>query len=274
MDEDKTKVTNPTTPQEPAVEETAEVKEDVVEEEADTQPASKADVDKETGEEQVSSPVSKEENDKRSEQGKMSKLEKERNELAQRVKLLEALDAAAAEDPEFMKLANKKLFEKGLLDEATYKQLEGADSQVVPDEVAKHPAVLWAEQQRQKEVASKEKFFEDFESRHPDLTEGTPEIIRANRTAIGAVAAKRIAEGVSQAEAFEFAYKSVMNPTLLVEEGKLQGLAQAQTTSSTEGAASGGVAKSSGGVELTPEQKDMARRFGVTEEEYAKSLES
>jgi hypothetical protein len=82
-----------------------------------------------------------------------------------------------------------------------------------------------------------------------------------------------MAEGLSQSDAYEFAYKSVMNPTLLVEEGKLQGLAQAQSASPVEGAASGGNANSSGRVELTPEQREAARLFGIAEEKYSQNVE-
>jgi hypothetical protein len=271
MKKEEKKVTTPDIPQETVEDTEIEQVEDV---EATTQPTSEAHVDtEESGKEQVDTPSSDWETEKKRLSNKMSKIEKENNEYQARMKLLEALDSAAAEDPEFMKQANKKLFEKGLLDEATYKQLEGTAPQTSSNGTVSSPAVEWARQKMQEEVASKEKFFQDFEERHSDLTEGEPEDIKTSRIAIGAVAARLMRKGLSQEDAYESAYKSVMDTNQLIEDGKLQGIAQAQSASPVEGAASGGVAKSQGKVELTPAQREMAKRFGVTEEAYAKSLE-
>jgi len=274
MDEEK-KIEASATPQASETEQIVpETVEDVESgEEVTTQSPSETDVvDTETSEEQsVEAPVSKEENDKRSESGKMSKLEKEVNELRSVKQMFDALNTAATNDPEFMKVANKKLVEQGVLDESVLEQLNipsqpNADGEVV------NPAVKWAEAKMREEQEKKEEFFVNFEEKHSELSEGEPKIIRANRSAIGAVAAKRMAEGHSMDEAYELAFKAVMNPNQLVEEGKLQGMAQAQGALPVEGAASGGVAKSSGTKALTSEQKDAARAFGITEEDYAKSL--
>lgn len=275
MDEEKKVVETPETSPVPEVEEPSlEEQEYVAGEETEAPSTSEVDAKKETsGEEQPSSVEPTWENEKKSMAGKISSLEKKANELAQKAKLLEALDSAAANDPEFMRLANKKLVEQGLLDESVLQDLEKVAPQSQSDGVPSHPAVVWAQQKMQAEREEREQFFKDFEERHSDLTEGSPEVVRANRTAIGAVAAKRMAEGLSQSDAYEFAYKSVMNPTLLVEEGKLQGLAQAQSASPVEGAASGGNANSSGRVELTPEQREAARLFGIAEEKYSQNVE-
>jgi len=274
MDEENKVVqttTSPTPETEPIV---PEVEENVEGSDTDTQPTSEADVvQEESGEETVDTPVSNWENDKKAMSGKISSLEKERNEYQQKARLLEALDSAAANDPEFMRIANKKLVEQGLLDESVLQEFE----QTVPqktDGTTQNPAILWAQQQMQNEKNKREEFFKSFEERHSDLTEGSPEIVRANRNAIGAAAARIMAkDNVSEGDAYEHAYKLIMNPNQLIEDGKLQGIAQAQSGLPSEGAASGGVAKSSGGVILTPEQKDVAKRFGMTEEKYAQSLE-
>jgi len=270
MDEDQ-KTDQTVTSPETEVEVSTEVVENVEESEVDTQPTSEADVTKEeSGEEQVDTPESKWENEKKSMAGKISKLEKDNNEYLQAKTMLDALNSAAANDPEFMKLANRKLVEQGVLDESAIQDLDTSES--TRDEVA-DPAVKWAREKMQEEQNKRIEFFKGFEERHPDLQEGEEKIIRANRSAIGAAAAKRMAEaGASEEEAYEFAYKLIMNPTQLIEEGKLEGIAQAQSASPVEGAASGGAAKSSGGVELTPEQKDAARRFGISEEKYATNL--
>lgn len=272
MDEENKVVTTPVTS--PVVEESTSIDEEYVAgEETQAPSTSEVDAKEETsGTEQPDSAVSPWENEKKSMSGKISKLEKERNELAQQAKMLEALNVAAANDPEFMRIANRKLVEQGLLDESALSEIESTTPQPKTDGGNLNPAVLWAQQKMQAEREEREKFFKDFEDRHPDLTEGDPESIKANRVAVGATAAKKMREGVSQSEAYEFAYKLIMNPNQLVEDGKLQGLAQAQGASPVEGAASGAIANSSGTVELTPEQRETARRFGISEEKYAQQL--
>jgi len=273
MDEEKKVVEETTAPEKEVIEEIT-VEKDAVESETEAPSISEVDAKESTSdEEQPDSPASTWENDKRSMAEKIKALENERNELAQAKKLLEALDSAAANDPEFMKMANRKLVEQGLLDESVLQQLD-VTPQPKADGIYQDPAIKWAQAKMQEEQKKREQFFVDFEERHPDLKEGDPQVIRANRSAIGAAAAKRMAEAnVSQEEAFEYGYKVIMNPSQLVEEGKLQGLAQAQGASPVEGAASGGAAKSAGKVELTPEQREAARLFGISEEEFAKNLE-
>lgn len=273
MDEEKKVVEETKALPQEVEESTPTTEEHAQEPETDTQPTSEAHVSEEEteNEAQSDSAVLSWDKEKKRMSGKMSKLEKENNELAQARALVEALDKAAASDPEFMKLANKKLVEQGLLDESV---LQGMDTpQATYGEQTQDPAIQWAQAKMQEEQKKKEQFFVDFEERHPDLKEGTNEIIRANRSAIGAAAAKKMAQDkVSAEDAYEFAYKLIMNPTSLIEEGKLEGMAQAQGAIPTEGAASGGVAKSSGKVELTPQQREAARLFGITEEEFANNL--
>jgi len=271
MDEEN-KVVQTTTSPEPIVETAPEVQENVSVSDTDTQPISEVDVEnKETDSEQPEVTVSQEELNRKAEREKYAKLEKDNNELQQRAKMLEALDRAAANDPEFMRLANKKLVDQGLLDESVLRDLDSTP-QVKTDGLTENPDIQYARQLRLEAQAKEEKFFQDFEGKHADLVEGTPEVVSANRSAIGAVAAKQIRQGVSKEDAFEYAYKLVMNPNQLVEDGKLQGLAQMQSVSTTEGAASGGVANNSSSGALTQEQKEMARRMGVSEEAYAKQL--
>lgn len=272
MDEENKVVTPQATS--PVVEESTSIDEEYVAgEETQAPSTSEVDAKKETsGTEQPDSAVSPWENEKKSMSGKISKLEKERNELAQQAKMLEALNIAAQNDPEFMRIANKKLVEQGLLDESALAEIESIAPQPQADGASLNPAVLWAQQKMQAEREEREKFFKDFEDRHPDLVEGDLESVKANRIAVGAAAAKKMREGLSQPEAYEFAYKLIMDPNQLIEDGKLQGLAQAQGASPVEGAASGAIANPSGTVELTPEQKETARRFGISEEKYAQQL--
>jgi hypothetical protein len=274
MDEENKVVKETTAPIEAEVEETVAKLQDAEELETPAPSISEVDAEESTSEtEQPDSTATDWESRYKSVAGKMSKFEKENNELAQAKKTLEALDRAAANDPEFMKMANKKLVEQGLLDESVLQQLD-ITPQPKADGIYQDPAIKWAQAKMQEEQKKMEQFFVDFEERHPELKEGDPWVIRANRSAIGAAAAKRMAEAkVSQEEAFEFAYKLIMNPSQLIEEGKLEGLAQAQGASPVEGAASGGAAKSSGIVELTPEQRQAAKLFGISEEEFAKNLE-
>jgi hypothetical protein len=248
--------------------------ENVEEEEVDTQPASEADVKEDTSNEQVDSPVSNWENEKKSMSGKISQLERERNEFAQAQKILQALNSAAEVDPEFMRLANKKLVEQGLLDESALQEIgEPQPSKPRVDGYSEDPALQWAKKKMQEEVSKREEFFVNFEKDRPDLLDDRPEVLRANRSAVGAAAARLIANGSSMEEAYDRAYKQIFHPEKLIEEGKLEGLAQAQGAIPAEGVASGGVASSRGAVELTPQEREMARLFGISEEVYAKTKE-
>lgn len=277
MEEKETKTQVPTAPEVPETQETAEVAQDAEEITVDTPPSSEVDVEKdETSEAQVDTPDAKEENDKRSMAEKIKALENEKNEYLQKVKLLEALDSAAAGDPEFMKLANKKLVEQGVLDASVLEQLEQSAQSKGTDAgsaVTSDPAIAWAKQKMQEEQSKREEFFKNFEEARPDLADGDPEIVRANRQAVSAAAIRRIKSGESMEQAYDYAYKQIMHPEQLIEEGKLQGMAQAQSATPSTTGASGGLAQSSGKVELTPEQREAARLFGIAEEKYSHNLE-
>lgn len=276
MDDEQKKTQLPPTSPEPETEPETEpeVEENVEEEQVDTQPSSEADVKKEeTGDEQTDTSDSKWENEKKSMAGKISKLEKEANEYRQAKQLLDALNTAAANDPDFMKIANKKLVEQGVLDESVLQELEKTTPQTTSDGVVSNPAIEWAQAKMKEEQDKKEAFFNSFEENKPDLTEGDPELVRAKRQGVAAAAAIRMKQGESMEVAYENAYKQIFHPEKLVEEGELSGIAKAQSASPVEGAASGTSAKSSGKADLTPEQKEAARLFGLTEEEYAEGLE-
>jgi len=258
--------TNVSTPNVPETEITPEVQEDVAKQELSTQPTSEADVEEGASKEVVSSPTSDWENEKKSMSGKIQQLEKERNELAQSKALLEAIDKAATDDPEYLKLTARKLAEQGIIDESVLQQFESSPSLSQANGMAKNPAIEWAESKMREEKQKREEFFVNFEDKHPDLVEGEEKVVRANRSAIGAIAAKKMAsEQIPMNEAYEYAYKLVMNPSLLVEEGKLQGLAQAQSATPVESGASGSSSNPSGGVKLTPEKSKIAVKFGIKE---------
>lgn len=279
MEEQETKTQVSTAPELPETQVIAEDTQDAEEITVDTPPTSEVDVEKKkTSEKQeVETPVLKEDNDTKAERAKYAKLEKENNEFRERVKLLEALDSAAANDPEFMKLANKKLVEQGVLDPSVLEQLEQATTQTQRSDVVKtitsDPALEWAKQKMQEEQNKRVEFFKKFEEERPDLATGDAEITRANRQAISAAAVIRMKSGESMEKAYDYAYKQILHPEKLIEEGELRGMAQAQSAIPAVGAASGGASKSSGKVELTPEQKEMARLFGVAEEKYSQNTE-
>ena len=286
MDEEMKKDDISTAPEQPKTEEAPqEVEQHAEENEVATQPTSEAHVDeKESGTEQPDTTVPDYKVEFERLKSKQSQIEKERNEYLQAKQLVDALDAAASVDPEFMKLANKKLVEQGLLDESVLQTLDNNQVQTAPQQGQPQPvvdpAVAWARERmiedKKKEQAEKQekiKFFEEFESAHPNLLDGSEDIVKANRTAIGAVAARKMAQdNVPMKDAYEYAYKAVMDPASLVEEGKIQGLAQAQAGRPVEGAASGGSANSAGEVVLTPQQREIAKSFGISEEAYAKRL--
>lgn len=273
MDEDKKKVATTATPQ---VSDDIQEEEHVEEEAPATQPTSEAHVEEEeSGTPQEDTTGGEWETEKKRLSSKISKLEKDLNMYKTQADITAALDSAAQEDPEFRKMANKKLFEKGLIDEATYKTLDTGDTNVQsgskPDTFTPSER-QYVQKQMQAEEEARVKFFSEFEERHPEVV-GDTEEAKMSRIAIGAAAARKMAEGMSQAEAYEFAFKQIIDPQSLVEDGKLQGLAQAQTVSSTEGAASGGSASASSSPNLTAEQREAARLFGVKEENYAENVE-
>lgn len=270
-----------TAPQQPETEvQTPEVEEHAQEQEETTQPTSEAHV-----EEKVSGTVQDDTNEPEDYKTKFERLsekisgiEKENNQYLQKVKLLEALDSAASKDPEFMKLANKKLVEQGVLDESVLAELEqqtatqpqGAN---VASAVTSDPAIAWAKQKMQEEQSKREEFFENFEKDRPDLAEGDREIVRANRQAVSAAAIRRMKAGEPMEKAYDYAYKQIMHPEQLIEEGKLEGMAQAQSATPAVAGASGGSSQTSGKAELTPEQRDAARLFGIAEEKYSQMME-
>ena len=281
MDEE-TKVTAQEAPEVPKTETPEETK-DAEQAKTDTPSSSEMDVEKtETGEEEGDEATSsKTDNDMKAESTKMSKLEKENNELRQAKQYLDALDSAAANDPDFMKMANKKLVEQGVLPESVLEQMEqpqsGAETGVEPiastDGLNSNPVIQWAQNKKREEEEKLTKFFNNFEDQRQDLVDEDPKVTKANRGAITAAAQRLIAKGTPMEEAYGTAYNQIFHPEKLVEKGELQGMAKAQAATPTEQSASGGSANSSGTVTLTPEQKEAARLFGVSEEAYAKRLE-
>ena len=285
MEENKQNSSVATAPQQPETEvetkvEAPEVEEHAKEQEESTQPTSEAHV-----EEKVSGTVQDDTTEPEDYKTKFERLsekqsgiEKQNNEYLQKVKLLEALDSAAANDPEFMKLANKKLVEQGVLDESVLAELEqtiatqpqGAN---VASAVTSDPAIAWAKGKMQEEQSKREEFFKKFEDDRPDLAEGDREIVRANRQAVSAAAIRRIKAGEPMDKAYDYAYKQIMHPEQLIEEGKLEGMAQAQSATPAVAGASGGSSQTSGRVELTPEQREAARLFGIAEEKYSQNME-
>lgn len=278
MEDEEKKTQVPTAPENPQTQEIAEDVQDVEETTVDTPPSSEVDVkEEESGVAQPDTVDAKEENDKRSMAEKIKALENEKNTYLQKVRLLEALDSAAANDPEFMKLANKKLVEQGVLDPSVLEQFEQTAVQPQKVDVAKptisDPAIEWAKRKMQEEDNKRIEFFKKFEEDRPDLTQGTPDIVAANRQAVTAAAVLRIKAGDTMESAFDYAYKQILHPEKLIEEGELKGMAQAQAGIPTVGSASGGASKSLGKAELTPEQRAAARLFGIAEEKYEQNVE-
>ena len=79
-------------------------------------------------------------------------------------------------------------------------------------------------------------------------------------------------KNIPMEEAYDFAYKLIMDPNQLVEEGKLQGMAQAQTAMPSESAAVGSAVNPTPARQLSAKEKEAAAMFGITEEAYAKRL--
>lgn len=250
----------------------------------DAQDTSNLDAEEKTGD-QTDSPADWEtkykklENDFNSVKGKTSSLEKRARELEQAAKLVEALNNAAINDPEFKKMANKKLVEQGLLPASYLDELEQssptrperADAQQTPVQqapVQADPALTWARQKQREELENEIKFFEDFESSKPDIAEGEANAIKARRGAISAAANVNLSKGMSKREAYELAYIQILHPEKLKEEGEVEGLVKARQAPVMTGGL-GQAAKTQQTNQLTAEERRVAQAFGMSDEEYA-----
>ena len=277
MDENTQKASLPPTSPEPEeapeMETPVEETENVEEVKPDTQPTSEADVEKEeSGVDQGDEvPTSKEENDKKALEGKMSQLEKERNELRKKAEIYDALDAVAKKDPEFMKIANQRLVEEGYIKPSVPEPVTSGGevpTGTAPD-ISSHPAVQWAMQKQFEEKQSRNKFFEEFQSDKPDLSEGTQEEIGAKMNAISATARLNINMGLDEKEAYNQAYLQILHPEKIKENAELSGMAKAQSATASVSGASGGKAKTKASPDLTAEEKAIASSLGLSEEDYA-----
>lgn len=218
------------------------------------------------------------ENDFNSVKGKTSSLEKKARELEQAARLVEALNNAAISDPDFKKMANKKLVEQGLLPASYLDELEQssptkpdrADVQQAPVQQAPlqaDPALTWARQKQREELENEIKFFEDFESSKPDIAEGETNVVKARRGAISAAANVNLSKGMSKKEAYELAYIQILHPEKLKEEGEVEGLVRARTAPVMTGGL-GQAAKTQQTTRLTNEERKVAQAFGMSDEEY------
>lgn len=239
----------------------------------DTQPTSEADVKKEeTGKvAEPEAPVAKEDNDFNSLKGKVSSLEKERNELRKKAELFDALDKIAAKDPEFMKSANERLVKEGYLDPSVMEKInqQGVTPQGTTPDISQHPAIQWAQQKQKEEFEQRRKFFADFQSDKPDLEEGDTESVSAKMNAISAAARLNINKGLSEKDAYNQAYLQILHPEKIKEMAELSGMAKAQSVTPSIGGASGTKATGSGTLNLSEEEKAIAASMGLSEEAYA-----
>jgi len=214
------------------------------------------------------------EREKKGWEGKMSKLQKEMNEKERAASMLSALDSAAKADPEFQRLANKKLVEQGVMSQDEYEQAypsgddkkpKATSSTGLPD-VSSHPAVRWAQQKQVEEQAENERFFTEFETGKEDIGVGTQIETASRRKAITSAALVNMNQGLDKKTAFEQAYLQILHPEKLKEQGELEGLAKAQGTPTVSGAS--GKSAGSGGTTLTSEQQNAAKAFGMSADEY------
>jgi len=249
-----------------ATQETPEEEVKDVEEGEEAQPQKEADVPEKV--------VKEEETDWRNKfesvKGKVSALEKEKNEYESAARMLRALDEAARNDPEFGRKANEKLVEQGIADPSVLEQFEKKDEKekTATDAPDLHPAVQWAQQKQREEEESNMKFLQDFESDKPDISEGTPSEVLKRRSAIKAIADLNIGRGMNKKDAFERAYLQLLHDDKLKEEGELEGIVKSQSTSPAIGSASGQSPKASKNVTLDETEGKVASAFGLSPEEY------
>lgn len=220
--------------------------------------------------------------------GKIQSLEKERNSLQEKtqtleeqMRILEAIDRRAAADPEFRASANRALLEEGVISQEQYNQIVGTQAQ--QGQQSNQPVldkntldvIEYAKRKKLEDEKAEEAFFEKFENDKPEFSEGTEEDVRGYRQAIGMAAATNMRRfgNMSREEAFNLAYKQILRPDLLKEEGEVEALAQAQTTNVSIGSGAGGSATASPAAKLTQDEVDIAEAMGMTPEEYAAAKE-
>lgn len=213
--------------------------------------------------------------------GKVSKLEKEREELTSAAAAWQALNEAATKDPKFALEANRKLYEQGLIPKEEFERFEkGVSEKDSPDEKkAKpsddapetNPALEWAMRKREEEQSQERTFFIKFEEDHPEIADGTDEEVALNRAEIGAAARRFMLKGVSKAEAYDMAYSKWAGKA--EEDAELRGIAKARSARATIAPAAGESSKSGSDTELTPEQLEAAKRMDLSPEDYADGLD-
>lgn len=209
----------------------------------------------------------------KSESGKISQLERDRNKFEESARIVEALNRAAREDKDFMRLANKKLVDQGLLDPSVLDDVETpkptaqANQLVQPVVQPRDPAIEWARRKAAEEVQNEVKFFDKFEADKTDITEGSPERVRVRRQSIASLAQLFMTDGLSREDAFNRAYIQVLHPEKIREDGQIEGMVKAKATPSIGGGV-GGTAKSSG-VYLSEKERKVARAFGMSDAEYS-----
>lgn len=211
---------------------------------------------------------------------KMSDLESERNEYAAAAAQWAALNEEAVKDPRFALEANRKLLSAGVITKEQFDELEGRLTSKTEKSETKEPVpqiptvgiadpvIEWARNKQLEEERNNREFFRRFAEAHPDVDDTTPELATLNRQEIIASARRLMASGKSKDDAFELAYKKWAGK--MEEEAELQGIARARAANPAIGSASGGMATSAQSTPLTDEELEIARRFGISPEEYAK----
>jgi len=217
---------------------------------------------------------------------KVSGIEKEKSKLESAARVLAVLNDAAAKDPKFAKDANEKLYNAGLITKEQFDQLSSTiednksgrnePNKVTDkttdgsDRLSELPELNWVREKQMEETRKQEEFFAKFEEGKEDISDGSEDDARQRRIAIGNVATVNMSKGMSQEDAYELAYKQILHPEKIAEDGELQGLIKARSASPSIAPASGGSSTSTS-VTLTDEQLDAARRMKMSPEEYAEA---
>lgn len=219
-------------------------------------------------EEDINAKYSKLENEYKSVTGKMSSLQKEANALKQVGLLYEALNKAAFEDPEFKKLANKKLVDQGILPASVLEE-EVQTSTVPTNKVAPidpevKSAVEWTNMKKSQEIEAQAKFITEFESDKPELNTGNTRKDSLAKNIIGAGAAIYMEDGLDPKEAFNKSYRQWFKAK---QDADVDALLKQKSAPSIGGGLGGTSTKPS--LHLTEKEKRIAKSFGLSDEEYA-----
>lgn len=227
---------------------------------------------------------------------KMSKLEKERNEALKKVKETEDRFNTVSN----WVLKDPKRYKEALIETSGYtseqadqviEEIKKQNPQIwnpegevredvkkkgyVPEDLIQAarnlPEVQYARQLKEQKDKEEEGFYKKFEDDRPDIAEN--ESSRDVRSMIYNNASfYQKSKNLTKEQAFDLAYKVVLHPEKLQEQGEIETLLKMNNASTGNISAPQSGQPSKRGVSLTQQQHDTAQALGLSDEQYAEGM--